>query len=295
MKHIIASLLACLAGLPLAAAELEFVGRYVWSEPGEAFGEVSGMEIAADGLGFAVVSDRGWIGTGRLERGADGAVSGVAGFRMADLVNRKGKALKGHESDSEGLAGEPGGPLFVSFEGYHRVWRYDRPFGAAKAIGDHAGFATLQNNSGLEALAIGADGALYAIPERSGEWERPFPVYRYRHGVWDDELSIPREGRFLPAGADFGPDGRLYIVERDFLWYAGFASRIRRFDLTELGLSEGETLLVTAFGTHDNLEAIALWQDAAGAIRLTLVSDDNGNLLQRTEFVDYRLVEAGAE
>lgn len=295
MKTVIGCLLACLAGLPLAAAELEFVGRYTWSEPYPDFGEVSGMEIAADSLGFAVVSDRGWIGTGRLERDADGAVNGVAGFRHADLLGLDGGPLQRFDTDSEGLAGDPDGLLFVSFEGNHRVWRYDVPFGAATAIGEHADFAALQNNSGLEALAIGPDGTLYTMPERSGEWERPFPVYRYHRGVWDADLSIPREGRFLPVGADFGPDGRLYIVERDFLWYAGFSSRIRRFDLTAEGLSDGETLLVTPFGTHDNLEAIALWQDQTGAIRLTLVSDNNGNLLQRTEFVDYRLVEAGGE
>ena len=47
----------------------------------------------------------------------------------------------------------------------------------------------LQDNSGLEALAIDADGALYAIPERSGDWERPFPVYRLRDGAWDTTSS----------------------------------------------------------------------------------------------------------
>lgn len=290
MKIAIACLLAVLAGLPAAAAELQFVGRYVWSEPDPGFGEVSGIEIAADGSGFAVVSDRGWIGTGRLERAENGAVIGVSGFRQADLLNRKGKPVSRYDSDSEGLAGDPDGPLFVSFEGHHRVWRYAKPFGNAARIGDHADFDTLQNNSGLEALAIGPDGALYTMPERSGEWERPFPVYRYQQGRWDADLSIPRVGRFLPVGADFGPDGRLYIVERDFMWYAGFASRIRRFTLTADGFDAGETLLTTGFRTHDNLEGIALWQDQAGDIRLTLVSDDNGNLLQVTELVDYRLV-----
>ena len=41
---------------------------------------------------------------------------------------------------------------------------------------------------------------------------------------------------------------------------------------------------------YDNLEGISVWQDAQG-IRLTLISDDNFGLLQRTELVEYRVTE----
>ena len=36
--------------------------------------------------------------------------------------------------------------------------------------------------------------------------------------------------------ADFGPDGQLYLLERDFGWLAGFATRVRRFTLGPDGL-----------------------------------------------------------
>ncbi len=77
-------------------------------------------------------------------------------------------------------------------------------------------------------------------------------------------------GPFLIVGADIGPDGRLYMLERDFAGI-GFRSRIRRFDLD--GGNE-ETMLETGLRTHDNLEGISVWQDAQG-LRLTLISDDN--------------------
>ena len=42
---------------------------------------------------------------------------------------------------------------------------------------------------------------------------------------------------------------------------------------------------------HDNLEGLAVWRDDSGAIRLTMISDDNFNLLQRTELVEYAVPE----
>jgi hypothetical protein len=49
--------------------------------------------------------------------------------------------------------------------------------------------------------------------------------------------------------------------------------------------------LETVPRTHDNLEGIAVWRDAEGFIRLTMISDDNGRApFQRTEFVEYRVL-----
>jgi len=41
--------------------------------------------------------------------------------------------------------------------------------------------------------------------------------------------------------------------------------------------------------THDNLEGVSVWRDADGALRATLVSDDNFRFLQQTEIVEYLL------
>ena len=136
------------------------------------------------------------------------------------------------------------------------------------------------------------DGVLYTLPERSGDLARPFPVFRYKNDKWDNELSIPRRDRFLPVGADFGPEGYFYLLERDFVWYSGFASRIRRFHLTESGFADEQILLTTSYGVHDNLEGLSVWQDDEQVVHLTLVSDNNFNFLQTTEFVEYSLKES---
>ena len=65
----------------------------------------------------------------------------------------------------------------------------------------------------------------------------------------------------------------------------------RQGDPREPAVVGTETLLETRAGRHDNLEGIAVWRDATGNLRPTLVSDDNRSMLQRTEVVDYRIEE----
>lgn len=266
----------------------QLAGRLSWSMRGESFGGLSGLELDADGLHFTALSDRGSLVTGRILR-EDGEITGVAGLQLRPLKNTEGGRLKRFHSDSEGLAIRGDGRIYVSFEAFHRVWTYRDAESEAAWLPRHPDFKAMQPNASLEALAIGPDGALYTLPERSGRKDWPFPIYRYRNGTWTQPYTLPRRGKFLPVGADFGPDGRLYLLERDFRGLFGFRSRVRRFDPTPRGLTGEQTLLTTYSGQHDNLEGLSVWRDQAGAIRLTMVSDDNFNRLQRTEFVEYRL------
>jgi hypothetical protein len=284
------SLAAAAAGATWGAPRLELDARIVWSETTPGFGGFSGIEVQEDGTTFVAISDRGTWARGRLER-ADGRLTGATIEAHGPLRGVDGAPLGGENVDAEGLAADGAGGFYVSFEAFHRVRRYDRIEAAAAAVPSHPDFARLQTNSGLEALAADADGVLYAIPERSGALERPYPVYRLRDGVWDRALSLPRQGAFLVAGADFGPDGRLYLLERDFAWLAGFATRVRRFNLGPEGFDAGETLLETGFGSPDNFEGLSVWRDPEGATRVTLIADDNFFALQSTAIAEYLLVE----
>jgi hypothetical protein len=271
------------------AETAEYLGSYTWTSDARGFGSFSGLELNDAGTGFVTVSDKGWIAEGSLDRADGGAVTGVRLGRLEPLRNTEGGPLGRFEIDAEGLAMDGDGRLFVSFEAIHRVWTYRDTRSEAAWLPRHPDFKDLQNNSSLEALAIGPDGTLYTLPERSGELDRPFPVYRYRNGAWDIPFGIPRQGPFLMVGADFGPDGRLYLLERHLTGIFGFQTRIRSFAVTGDSAGDERLLLETAPGAHDNLEGIAVWADGQGAIRLTLISDDNYRSFQRTEFVDYRL------
>ncbi len=281
--------LAVVWAVPAPAGNLRYLGRYVWSESRPGFGGFSGLELSADGNRFTTISDKGKIATGEILRQGD-RITGVRLESFGPLLDSKGVPVHRYDSDSEGLAIDRKGRVYVSFEGNHRVWRYDSLKTRPRPTGRHPDFKGFQVNAGMEPLAVDSMGTLYTLPERSGDINRPFPVYRKKPGgKWQRVFTLPRRGRFLPTGADFGPDGKLYLLERDFIWIRGFATRVRRFDVTPQGLTNEETLLVTPFGTHDNLEGIAVWRDSRGRIRLTMISDDNFSLFQVTEFVEYAL------
>lgn len=266
-------------------AQATLIGEFIWSENDPAFGGFSAIEVTDDGNAFVAISDRGGFLTGTFTR-ENGAIAGITATRVERLRGADGTAIPAGQNDSEGMAIGADGRVFVSFEGVHGVRVFDALDGPSTALPSASAFATMQANSSLEALAIGPDGTLYTLPERSGRATSPFPVYRFRDGQWDQPFDIPRRGTFLISGADIGPDGRLYLLERDFTGI-GFRTRVRRFDLT--GGSE-ETLLQTPVGTHDNLEGISVWQDDAG-LRLTMIADDNFRFFQRTEIVEYRLTD----
>ncbi|WP_298428903.1 esterase-like activity of phytase family protein [uncultured Jannaschia sp.] len=273
--------LALIAG-PASAAD--YLGSHTWRPEWHGAGGFSALWLDADGAGFVVLSDRGaWV-RGRLSRDAAGAVAGVAVDDRGPLLRSTGDDLRGLERDAEGIA-RAGDAFYVSYEGVHRVMRHSDIAGAPERFEQPDAFEGLQDNSGLEALAADAEGRLYAIPERSGALDRPFPVWRFDAAGWAVAFDLPRDGRYLVAGADVGPDGRLYVLERDFA-LIGFRSRVRSFDLDG---GDARTEIESGLAAHDNLEGISVWRDATDRLRVTLISDDNLRAVQRTEFVDYVL------
>jgi hypothetical protein len=271
------------------APKLEREALVTWREDHPGFGGFSAVEVLDEGRRFVAVTDRGHWATGEMQR-EDGRLVGIVLTGIGPLLGVRGAPLTGRDVDAEAIAVGPDGAFYLAFEANHRIRRYPAIDGPAVHVDTPRDFARLQNNSGIEALAVDAEGTIYAIPERSGALDRPFPVYRKRGGRWDRELTIPREGEFLVTGADFGPDGRLYVVEREF-GLIGFRTRVRRFEIGEQSFDAGETLLETGWMELDNMEGISVWADAAGVVRMTLLSDDNFFPLQRTLFAEYVLLD----
>lgn len=273
-----------LAGCGSVVAEATLVSKFIWTDDDPKFGGISGIEVSADGTTFAAINDRGFLRRGRILR--DGPViSGITDLTSQRLLRSNGRKVTGSFDDAEGIAISDDGTTYISFEGGARVLAYPDVDAPATFLPQHPDFATLQPNSALEALAVGPDGAVYTMPERSGRADRPFPVYILRDGVWDVAFSMPRRGPYLPVGMDIGPDGLIYVLERDFTGI-GFRSRIRQFDTA--GDAE-RVILETRNGTFDNLEGISVWRDDLGDIRITMVSDDNFQFFQQTQIVEYVL------
>lgn len=277
-----------LLAAPVAADTLTLINTYRWTSSDRRFGGLSGLHMSDNGHRILAVTDRGKFVTGTVERDAD-TITGITDVGFAPVRQINGDRVKAQNSDAEGLAVDRRGNIYVSFEGFHRIRKFATAGDRAQEVPRPKVFDALQRNSGLEALAIDRAGVLYAVPERSGRLDRPFPVFRLRGGRWDARLSIPRSKGFLPTGADFGPDGKFYLLERDMAGLLGFQTRIRRFSLGRDGFTDEEVLLESRLGQFDNLEGISVWRDGHGRIRLTLISDDNFFFLQQTQLVEFAL------
>ena len=290
-RSVCALILACGLALESSAKTPEsaqgYLGSFIWRSSDTRMGGMSGLEVDADGLGFTALSDRGGWTRGRFRRDAEGRITGIEAAPVQLLNGTEAKPLRKARADSEGLAIARDGTAYVSFEGAARVLRYDSLTGTARNLPTPEAFRRFPLNASLEALAISADGALYTLPEDLREGG-DFPVWRFRKGKWDQPFNVPRLGTFLPVSADFGPDGQLYILERQFRGVLGFASRVRRFEIRGNRISGGEVLVQTRPGQHDNMEGMAVWRDAGG-IRLTLIADDNFRFFQTTEIAEYRI------
>lgn len=287
-------LLALAPGIASAArAEPRLVemSRVIWSEKPSNFGGLSGLEILDGGDRLLAVGDRGiWV-RAEISRDRKGEITGARRTDMGALHDERGAELRRWRGDAEGLRLDARGRAYVSFEGDDRVLRYDDINGPGIPLPRFRAWRRLIDNYSLESVAVGPDGTVYALPERERAIRPTVPVYRFRNGAWDADLRIPRGGGFYEVDADFGPDGRFYVLERKFKWLGGFATRLRSFALGRDGFSDGQTLLETRFGEMDNMEGMSVWQDARGETRITLISDDNFFPLQRTYLIEFTLRE----
>lgn len=286
----VAAVLAAVLAAPSPRPQMaEEIGRFAWDLPGPRFGGLSAIDLAPDGLGFVVVSDSAAVFSGRFSRGPRGEVTAAKAGPPALPLSRHGRPLDEWMDDAEGVALAPDGGLYISYETHDRIVRYGP--GGRTWLEEYwpPAFKTLTINKGIEALAIDADGRLLAIPEAPPDGGDT-PVHRIRGQEADLAFTLRRDRNWAPTGADFGPDGCLYLLERDFWPLLGFSSRVRRIVLAGDRVAADEIIWQSDPGRHDNLEGLAAWRDGAGAIRLTLVSDDNFLPVQRTEIIDLRVI-----
>ena len=267
--------LICCAGIASAEPRLVYSGRVSIEDAGG----LSGLELGPNGRSGITVSDRGQVFAIKVRR-TDGELSGV---NLTPWPNHSKI-----EGDVEGIATSDAQTYFFSLEGPAKVISLSTS-GKLTTLPRHPDFAKMRINRALESIAIDQTGTLYTLPEVASDADNGFPLYAFKDQQWRLITTLPSRGSFSAAGADFGPDNLLYLLERT-VTALGFRTRVRRFDLAAADLGE-ETLLTTWPSYHDNLEGISLWQDASGATRVTMISDDNFRTIQRNEIVEYILQE----
>ena len=166
-----------------------------------------------------------------------------------------------------------------------------------QAIASPPGLRSLPANKGIEALVfvpkgLPLAGTLIAISERGLDKAGNIGAFLIG-GPTPGAFAIKRSGSYDDAA--LLPDGNILLLERRFGWAIGLAVRLRRIALGDLkpgALADGAVLFEADLGYEiDNMEALSVHRAAGGEIVLTLVSDDNFSVIQRTLLLQFALTE----
>lgn len=282
---------------------LEFRGGLELTSNFKRFGGISGLRVMPDGERFIAASDRAQWLRGRIVYKGD-KPAGIADAEMAPMLGPDGRVLTDRKwYDTESVADDGAGHVYVGIERVNRIVRFDLGHAGLVARGRPVpvpeGVATLPRNEGLECLAaipkgMPDAGALIAISERGLDAAgnlRSFVIGGHAPG----EFSVVRSNDFNATDCVVAPDANLFLLERRFSWSQGIAMRIRRFPLAALvrgATLEGQVLMTADMGFQiDNMEALGAHRDRRGNIVLTLMSDDNFSVLQRTLLLQFAVAD----
>ena len=288
---------------------LDYRSGLVLTSPYRGFGGLSGIRLDAKGEGFLAVSDQGGWFTGRI-RYSGGKMAGLDDVEAAPLLGAEGRPITEKRLwwDSESIARE-GDVVYVGLERVNQILRYDFSKGGTRARGEvvpvPAGIRKLPSNKGLEALVVvpkdkGKDrnmplaGTLIAFSERGLDADGNLTAFLIG-GPTPGQFSVRRTEKYDISDAVLLPSGELLILERKFSWFTGVNIRIRSIPLQSIApgaLVDGPALFAADLGHEvDNMEGIDAHVTSEGETVLTLISDDNFSMLQRTLLLQFTLVE----
>jgi hypothetical protein len=281
---------------------LEYRGGMVLTSPYRQFGGFSGIRVGVDGASFLSVSDIGRWWRGRIVYEGTRPV-GIADAEMAPLLGQDGKPLGARRwYDSESLAID-GGTVYVGIERAEQIVRFDYGRGGLTARGQPIAvppeFKKLPHNKSLECLEFfprgtPLAGTLVAVMERALDTAGNLTGFLIK-GTNFGQFAVARSDDFDVSDCALMPGGDLLVLERRYSPWRGVAMRMRRLPGAAIkpgALLDGPVLIEADMGYEiDNMEGLSVHRAADGKVVLTLVSDDNFSMLQRTILLQFTLVE----
>jgi hypothetical protein len=281
---------------------LEYRSGLVLTSRFRGFGGLSGLRLDSKGERFIAISDHGSWFTGRIVyQGRE--MTGLADVEAAPMLGPDGRTLAARGwYDSESIALD--GPLvYIGIERVNRLLRFDFSKGFTRSRGEVVPLPPaarrLPHNKGLEALVVVPKGlplagTLIALSERGLDAQGDLIGFLIG-GPTPGQFAIRRSNDFDISDAVLLPSGELLVLERKFSWVSGLGIRIRSIPLKSLApgaLVDGPAIFDADLGHEiDNMEGIDAHLTPEGDTVLTLVSDDNFSMLQRTLMLQFTLVE----
>jgi len=266
------------------------------------FGGLSGLRLDPKGERFIAISDKGSWFTGRIVyQGRE--MTGLGDVEAAPLLGADGRPITARRwYDSESIALD-GSLVYVGLERANQILRYDfsksftRSRGEAIAVPPE--LRRLPRNKGLEGLVmvpkgLPLAGTLIAFSERGLDGDGNL-IASLIGGKTPGQFAVLRTNDFDVSDAVLLPSGELLVLERKFSWIGGVGIRIRSIALKSVApgaVVDGPSIFDADLGHDvDNMEGIDAHVTPEGDTVLTLVSDDNFSMIQRTLLLQFTMVE----
>jgi hypothetical protein len=280
---------------------LEYRSGLVLTSSFPGFGGLSGIRLDTKGEHFIALSDKGSWFTGRILYSGR-AMTGLDEVEAAPMLGPDGRPITARGwYDSESIALD-GSFVYVGLERVNQVLRFDFSKGFTRARGEVVpmppAVKKLPNNKGLEALVfvpkgLPLAGTLIAMSERGLDRDGNLIAFLVG-GPSPGQFSVRRTEDFDISDAVLLPSGDLLVLERKFSLLKGAGIRIRRIPLAAIApgaLVDGPAIFNADLGEEiDNMEGIDAHVTVEGDTVLTMVSDDNFSLIQRTLLLQFTLV-----
>lgn len=275
---------------------LTFIGGLALASTNRDFGGLSGIDMLDADTAF-IIGDTGTYVRARLVH-EKGRLVGIEDAEIGDLFPEG--AISKQRGDVEDVALDPAdrsSGVIVRERQANALLTFTLSDAGPtdfepKRVG--ADDRILRSNRGLESVAFAppaspAAGEIVTIAERALRVNDDIPGWIAGIGAF----TIARRDDYDISSARFLPDGDLIILERRFIPPLGLSMRIRRLPGEALAVGarlDGDVLLDANLSSQiNNMEGIAVSEDADGRVILTLVSDDNYNVLQRTLILQFAL------
>jgi hypothetical protein len=281
---------------------LEYRSGLILTSSFRGFGGLSGWRLDTKGERFIAISDHGSWFSGRIVyRGRE--MTGLEDVEAAPLLGADGRPITARGwYDSESIALD-GSLVYIGLERVNEILRYDFSKGFMRARGEVVptppALHKLPRNKGLEGLVMVPKGmplagTLIAFSERGLDAEGNLIAFLIG-GKAPGQFSVRRSHDFDISDAVLLPSGELLILERKFSWLTGVGIRIRTIPLKTIApgaVVDGPSIFDADLGNEvDNMEGIDAHVTPEGDTVLTMISDDNFSMLQRTLLLQFTMTE----
>jgi hypothetical protein len=281
---------------------LEYRSGLILTSRFRGFGGLSGWRLDAKGEQFISMSDKGTWFTGRIVyQGRE--MTGLADVEAAPILGADGRPITARGwFDTEAIALD-GSLVYIGIERVNQILKFDFVKGGTRSRGEVIAvpppMRKLPNNKGLESLVmvpkgLPLAGTLIAISERGLDSDGDIIGFLIG-GPTPGDFAVRRSNDFDISDAVLLRSGDLLILERKFSLLTGVGIRIRRIALKSLvrgATVDGPSIFEADLGNEvDNMEGIDAHVTPEGDTVLTMISDDNFSMIQRTLLLQFTLME----